>query len=182
MAQSNTPQSHTFVYCSYEQHASQILHILNDAIIHSTALYDYKPRAFESMQPWFKAKQDHDFPVIGAVDADGVLLGFASYGTFRAWPSYKYTVEHSVYVHKDHRGRGLGLQLMLQLITDARKNQVHVLVGGIDIDNTNSVSLHEKLGFRHAGTIEQAAYKFGRWLNLGFYQLTLDTPDHPIED
>lgn len=171
----------TFVNCSYEHHARQILDILNDAIINSTALYDYKPRTFESMRPWFQAKEEHGFPLIGAVDANGTLLGFASYGTFRAWPAYQYTVEHSVYVHKNHRGKSLGLYLMQRLIAIARQNQVHVLVGGIDTDNTVSVSLHEKLGFEHAGTIRQAAYKFGRWLDLGFYQLTLDTPEHPAE-
>ncbi|WP_235562381.1 GNAT family N-acetyltransferase [Methylophilus sp. Leaf414] len=134
------------------------------------------------MRGWFQTKHDNRFPVIGTIDANDTLLGFASYGTFRAWPAYKYTVEHSVYMHKHHRGKGVGLQLMQQLIAAARTNQVHVMVGGIDIANTGSVMLHEKLGFTHAGTIAQAAYKFGRWLDLGFYQLVLDTPQQPVED
>lgn len=171
-----------FIHCDFESHAQAILDILNEAIVNSTALYDYKPRSFTSMRTWFQTKQDHHFPIIGAVDEDGTLLGFASYGAFRAWPAYKYTVEHSVYVHKNHRGKGLGLQLMQQLIAAARANQVHVMVGGIDIANKGSVLLHEKLGFKHAGTISQAAYKFGRWLDLGFYQLILDTPEQPVED
>jgi phosphinothricin acetyltransferase len=110
-----------------------------------------------------------------------VLLGFASYGTFRARAAYKYTVEHSVYVHKDQRGRGVGLALMRELIAAARAQQYHVLVGGIDIANEVSVALHERLGFTYAGTIHQAAYKFGRWLDLGFYQLILDTPQQPVD-
>lgn len=171
-----------FITCTFNEHAQAILDILNEAILNSTALYDYKARTFESMRSWFQTKQDHYFPVIGAVDDEGTLLGFASYGTFRAWPAYKYSVEHSVYVHKNHRGKGLGLQLMQHLIESARQNQVHVLVGGIDITNTGSVQLHQKLGFVHVGTITQAAYKFGRWLDLGFYQLTLDTPEQPVED
>ncbi|WP_200934490.1 MULTISPECIES: GNAT family N-acetyltransferase [unclassified Methylophilus] len=171
-----------FIHCQFDSHAQAILDILNEAIVHSTALYDYKPRTLASMRGWFQTKYDNRFPVIGAIDADGTLLGFASYGTFRAWPAYKYTVEHSVYVHKHHRGKGVGLQLMQQLIAAARTNQVHVMVGGIDIANTGNVMLHEKLGFTHAGTIAQAAYKFGRWLDLGFYQLVLDTPQQPVED
>lgn len=171
-----------FIQCTFEKHAQAILDILNEAILNSTALYDYKARSFESMRGWFQDKQKHGFPVIGAVDSDGSLLGFASYGTFRAWPAYKYSVEHSVYVHQHHRGKGLGLQLMQHLIATARENQVHVMVGGIDITNTGSVLLHQKLGFTHAGTIKQAAYKFGRWLDLGFFQLTLETPQKPVED
>jgi L-amino acid N-acyltransferase YncA len=167
-----------FVSCAYDQHAAAILDILNEAIANSTALYDYKPRAPESMVGWFKAKETGRFPVIGAIE-DGKLLGFASYGTFRAWPAYKYTVEHSVYVHRDHRGRGLGAALMKKLIDAAREQQYHVMIGGIDAANRASVALHEKLGFVHAGTIKDAGYKFGRWLDLAFYQLLLETPARP---
>ncbi|HEY1075248.1 MAG TPA: GNAT family N-acetyltransferase [Fontimonas sp.] len=167
--------------CTHEAHATPILEILNEAILNSTALYDYKPRGPDSMTPWFRTKTDNGFPVIGAVDADGALLGFASYGTFRAWPAYKYSVEHSVYVHKDHRGNGIGLLLMRRLIEIAAERQAHVMVGGIDVTNAASIAMHEKLGFRHAGTITEAGFKFGRWLDLAFYQLTLKTPDHPAD-
>ncbi|MCA8986128.1 MAG: N-acetyltransferase [Planctomycetaceae bacterium] len=171
-----------FVACTYDAHAAAILEIFNEAIVNSTALYDYKPRAPESMVNWFKDKEAGRFPVIGAVAPDGQLLGFASYGTFRVRPAYKYTVEHSVYVHKNHRGKRIGLALMQQLIAKAREEQYHVMVGGIDISNSGSIALHEKLGFVHAGTIRHAAFKFGRWLDLGFYQLLLDTPAHPVDD
>jgi L-amino acid N-acyltransferase YncA len=170
-----------FVICTHESHAEEILDILNEAIANSTALYDYKPRAAESMVGWFKAKEAGRFRVIGAVAENGQLLGFASYGTFRAWPAYKYSVEHSVYVHKDHRGKGIGRALMQQLIAAAKEQQYHVMVGGIDVANTGSIMLHEKLGFVHAGTIRHAGFKFGRWLDLGFYQLLLETPACPVD-
>ena len=108
-------------------------------------------------------------------------VGVASYGSFRAWPAYKYSVEHSVYVHKDHRGKGIGIALMQRLIAAAIEQQYHVMVGGIDVSNAGSIALHEKLGFVHAGTIKQAGFKFGRWLDLAFYQLILPTPDVPTE-
>jgi L-amino acid N-acyltransferase YncA len=170
-----------FVNCTCEMHASEILAILNTAILNSTALYDYHPRPAESMVDWFQDKQAGLYPVIGAVEDDGRLMGFASYGIFRARPAYKYTVEHSVYVHQDHRGKGIGLALMGQLIETARQQEVHVMVGGIDLANRGSIGLHEKLGFKHAGTIQQAGFKFGRWLDLGFYQLVLETPLDPID-
>jgi phosphinothricin acetyltransferase len=169
------------VQCTRERHGDAILDIFNDAILNSTALYDYQPRTAQNMDDWFAAKERGGFPVLGIEDADGSLAGFGSYGTFRAWPAYKYTVEHSVYVHKARRGRGIGLALMRQLIDAARAQQYHVLVGGIDMENQASIALHARLGFAHAGTIRQAGFKFGRWLDLGFYQLTLDTPKEPVD-
>ena len=170
-----------FVACTEEVHAEAILEILNEAIVNSTALYDYRPRGRESMQAWFGTKRASGFPVIGAVSPAGELLGFASYGSFRAWPAYKYSVEHSVYVHKDHRGQGLGPLLMEQLIAKAIEQQYHVMIGGIDAANRGSVALHQKLGFSHAGTIRQAGFKFGRWLDLAFYQRVLPTPREPVD-
>ncbi|HYL89173.1 MAG TPA: GNAT family N-acetyltransferase [Burkholderiales bacterium] len=169
-----------FVACTYDAHAPAILEILNEAIVNSTALYDYRPRAPEAMAAWFKAKDAGRFPVIGAMEGN-TLLGFSSYGTFRAWPAYKYTVEHSVYVHPDHRGKGVGIALMRKLIDAARGQDYHVMVGGIDAANRASVALHEKLGFTHAGTLRHAGFKFGRWLDLAFYQLLLDTPRRPVD-
>lgn len=171
----------TIVDCTLERHGVAILDIFNDAILHSTALYDYRPRHPESMTGWFAAKKAGGFPVIGVEDSGGTLLAFASYGTFRAWPAYKYTVEHSVYVHKDQRGRGLGRMALTELITAARKRDVHVMVGGIDAANADSIALHERLGFRHAGTLAETGFKFGRWLDLAFYQLRLDGPDNPMD-
>ncbi|AOB32354.1 acetyltransferase [Bordetella sp. H567] len=169
------------VDCSHERHAGAILDIFNDAILTSTALYDYQPRTAATMQAWFEAKRKGGFPVIGFEDDAGVLMGFASYGTFRAFPAFKYSVEHSVYVHRDFRGRGLGEALMRALVERARDQQYHLLVGAIDSTNQASCALHEKLGFTHAGTVRQAGFKFGRWLDVAFYQLLLDTPDQPVD-
>ncbi|WMD18276.1 N-acetyltransferase family protein [Achromobacter seleniivolatilans] len=180
-ADSRAPDGATLVDCTHERHADQILAIFNDAIANSTALYDYKPRPREAMQTWFQTKQQGGFPVVGFENEAGELMAFASYGTFRAWPAFKYSVEHSVYVDGRFRGLGLGEAMMRVLIERARANQVHVLVGGIDASNAGSIHLHEKLGFKHSGTIQQAGFKFGRWLDLAFYQLTLDTPEEPVD-
>lgn len=170
-----------FIHCTHDRHAGAVLEIFNEAIVNSTALYDYKPRLPESMEAWFKAKAAARYPVIGAESENGELLGFASYGTFRAWPAYKYSIEHSVYVHKSHRGKGIGIALMGRLIAAATEQQYHCMVGGIDVANVGSIAMHEKLGFKHAGTIRQAGFKFGRWLDLGFWQLLLETPAQPSD-
>ncbi|MGQ2998709.1 MULTISPECIES: GNAT family N-acetyltransferase [unclassified Variovorax] len=167
--------------CTEEAHAGTILAILNDAIVTSTALYDYKPRTPEQMAGWFATKRANGFPVIGAVDDDGRLMGFASYGTFRAFPAYKYTVEHSVYVDAADRGKGLGRTLLEAIVAEAQAREVHVLVGAIDAQNAGSIALHERLGFEHAGTVRQAGFKFGRWLDVAFYQRILATPAEPVD-
>ena len=167
------------VPCTYERHAAAMLEIFNDAIATSTALYDYRPRAPQSMAGWFDAKRAGGFPVIGVEDTAGTLLGFGSYGTFRAWPAYKYSVEHSLYVHKDHRGKGLGRTVMRELIAAAREDDRHAMIGGIDAANAASIALHAQFGFKHVGTLPQVGFKFGRWLDLAFYQLLLETPAQP---
>ncbi len=169
------------VPCTHDRHARAILAIFNEAIANSTALYDYQPRSLASMETWFATKQAGGFPVIGIEDEAGQLVAFGSFGTFRAWPAYKYSVEHSVYVHQDHRGHGLGLQVMHALIDAARQRQVHAMIGAIDADNQGSIALHRRLGFSRVGTLPQVGFKFGRWLDLALYQLLLDTPAEPVD-
>lgn len=170
------------VQCEPSRHAEPILAIFNDAILTSTALYDYKPRTREMMTAWFDAKAKGRFPVIGIENDAGDLMGFASYGTFRAWPAYKYSVEHSVYVDARFRGQGVGKRLLREIIAVAQGQDYHILVGGIDAANSASIRLHESFGFVHCGTIRQAGFKFGRWLDLAFYELVLATPLHPTDD
>ena len=172
------------VDCTFDRHAEDILAIFNDAIANSTALYEYLPRTMETMVTWFDAKAAGNYPVVGiesSADEGGELLGFASYGRFRPYAAFKYAVEHSVYVRGDHRGRGIGSMLMTTLIERATAQQFHLMIGGIDAENLGSIALHERFGFTHSGTIRQAGFKFGRWLDLSFYQKVLDTPDNPVD-
>jgi L-amino acid N-acyltransferase len=170
-----------FVDCNWHAHGAAILDIYNDAIANTTAVYEYELFRPGKIQLWFADKQAAKYPVIGAIDDAGALLGFASYGVFRARPAYKYTVEHSVYVHKDHRGKGIGRELLKRIIDAAREQNYHVMIGGIDAENESSIALHKQFGFVHAGTITQSGFKFGRWLDLVFYQLTLSTPSTPVD-
>ena len=169
------------IVCTFDRHGEAILAIFNDAILTSTALYDYAPRTLTMIQAWFEAKAKGNFPVLGYENAHGALMGFASYGAFRAYPANKYTVEHSVYVDAPFRGKGLAALLLQRIIDHAGQAQLHVLVGGIDATNHASIRLHEKMGFSHAGTIRHAGFKFGRWLDLAFYQRILETPANPVD-
>jgi L-amino acid N-acyltransferase len=167
------------IECERDRHADAILAIFNDAILNSTALYDYKPRTLEMMAEWFDAKAKRKDPVIGIENDAGELTGFGTYGIFRERPAYKYSVEHSVYVDTRFRRQGIGKRLLQEIISAAQRQNYHVLVGGIDATNSPSIRLHEGFGFVHCGTIRQAGFKFGRWLDLALYQLILATPTQP---
>ena len=83
------------VPCTVDRHAAAVLAIFNDAILHSTALYEDDPRTMDVIRAWFDAKARGGFPIVAAEADDGTLLGFATYGTFRDRPGYRFTVEHS---------------------------------------------------------------------------------------
>ena len=157
-----------------------ILFIYNDAILHTTAIYDYTPHTLEMRAAWLAAHEKAGFPVF-VWEEDGQVAGFAAYGSFRDWPAYKYTVEHSIYVHPGYRRRGIARALMEKLIAEADAAGYATMVAGIDAENEGSLRLHEQLGFTNAGTIRRAGCKFGHWLDLVFYQRLLTGPAQPVE-
>jgi len=169
------------VECKPERHSAAILAIFNEAIANSTALYDYKPRTAEWMTSWFEVKTRGRYPVIGLENDAGELLGFATYGMFRERPAYKYTVEHSIYIDARFRGQGHGRVLLEAIVAAAIKQDYHVMVGGVDASNAVSMRFHERMGFTHCGTMAQVGFKFGRWLDLAFYQRILATPATPVD-
>jgi phosphinothricin acetyltransferase len=159
---------------------ADILRIYNQAVEKTTAVFEYRPHTIEMRREWFRAKQAASLPVLVAEDA-GAVQGFASYGPFRAWPAYKYSVELSVYVDETVRGKGIGSLLVQGVLTHARDRDLHVVMAGITSDNAVSLRLHEKLGFKEVAHIPEVGYKFGRWLDLKFLQIVFDGPRHPTE-
>jgi L-amino acid N-acyltransferase len=141
--------------------------IYNHAVAHTTASYDYEPRSAQKQLEWFAAKNTGGYPVVVA-DLKGQPVGFASYGPFRAWMGYRFTVEHSVYVHESARRMGIASALVLAVQEAARAQDMHTMVAGIDATNSGSIEMHYKLGFESAGVLREVGYKFDRWLDLAF--------------
>jgi L-amino acid N-acyltransferase len=164
-----------------EKDLQNILDIYNDAVLHTTAVYTYKAQTLESREIWFKQKRDEGYPVV-VYELDNKVVGFATFGPFRPWPAYKYSIEHSIYVDSNYQRKGIASSLLKEIISIANKQEYKTLIGGIDAANDKSIAMHEKFGFVHAGTIKNAGYKFNTWLDLAFYQLNLDGPNKPIED
>ena len=155
-----------------EDDLAAVLAIYNDVIHTTTAVYRDDPASLEERREWWQARTAQGYPVLVAVEDDAVV-GFASFGDFRAWPGYRFTVEHSVHVRADRRGSGVGQALMPPLIARARGLGKHVMMAGVDADNDGSIRFHERLGFERVGHLREVGFKFGRRLDLVFLQLLL---------
>ncbi|WP_337010564.1 GNAT family N-acetyltransferase [Pantoea sp. AS142] len=162
-----------------ESDAEIIAEIYNDAVLNTTAIWNESRVDVANRIEWINSRQQAGFPVIVAADDDDTVLGYASYGDWRPWDGYRHTVEHSVYVHKSSRGKGMGDALMRTLIQLACEGKKHVMVAGIESENRVSIALHKKLGFTEAGRMTEVGTKFGRWLDLTFLQLRLDDRKDP---
>src|SRR5580704_526843 len=149
-----------------------LLAIYNDVIATSTAVYSSNATTLPERVQWWQARISQGYPVLVARDASGIL-GFASFGDFRTWPGYRFTVEHSVHVRTDGRSCGLGSALIQALLARATALGKHVMIGGIDAANADSIRFQERLGFTVAGTLREVGYKFDRWLDLVFMQRRL---------
>jgi L-amino acid N-acyltransferase len=163
-----------------ETDLEQITAIHNDAVVHTTAIWNEEAVDVADRSAWLTARRERGFPVIVAADDTGVV-GYASFGDWRPHSGYRHTVEHSVYVRGDQRGRGIGQILMVELIERARGLGVHVMVGAVESGNLPSIVLHKRLDFLQVGRMPQVGAKFGRWLDLTFLQLVLDDRPFPPE-
>jgi L-amino acid N-acyltransferase YncA len=143
--------------------------IYNEVIATSTAVYSSTPVTLEDRRQWWRARVAAGYPVLVAADDTGVI-GFASFGDFRAWPGYRFTVEHTVHVRADRRGGGVGSELLQALFPRAEALGKHMMIAAVDAANAASIRFHERLGFRQAGCLLEVGRKFDRWLDLVFLQ------------
>ena len=152
-----------------------VVTIFNQVVTQTTAIYDEHPSTLEQRHLWFESRRAGGFPVLVA-ELDRQVIGFASYGDWRSRWGYRHTAEHSVHVHAEHRGRGVGRALVAALLSRARSAGVHVMIGAIDAANAGSLRFHKRLGFEQVGHYREVAHKFGRWLDLVSVQIFLDPP------
>jgi len=150
-----------------------MLDVYNDAILHTTAVYQEETHTLAMRKRWFEDKQQAGLPVFVAY-LNNEFVGFSTYGPFRNWPGYRFSVEHSVYVAAAFRGRGIGKKLVKSVISHAKHKKMHAIIAGIDAAGEASIGLHLSLGFKEVAYFKEVGYKFGRWLDLKFLELILD--------
>ena len=159
-----------------EEDLPGILDIYNEAVLNTTASYDYEPRTLEHRRAWFADHAQHGYPVFVAATEAGRVLGWSALNRFHDRPGYRFTTENSVYVAPDQRGRGLGKRLLVPLLRAARDQGFHAILAKIDADNVASLRLHQTLGFEPVARLRQVGFKFGRWLDVVYLELLLDGP------
>ena len=152
-----------------------MLEIYNDIIVNTTAVWHSEPHTLQMRTEWFHQRKEQGFPIFVAFEKEK-LLGFSTIGPFRPWHGYRFTVENSIYVAADSRGKGVANVLMPPLIDAAIELKLHAIVAGIEASNDASIKLHNKFGFIEVAHFKEVGFKFGRWMDLKFLELIIDTP------
>jgi L-amino acid N-acyltransferase len=147
----------------------QITAIYNEVLTNSTAIYNDRPATREERIVWWRTRREQGYPVLVAVDG-GAVMGFATFGDFRSWPGYRFTVEGTIHIHSSARGRGVGTGLLETLIERAKILGKHTMIAGVDSENTASLRFLERCGFERVGHLREVGYKFDRFLDLIFLQ------------
>jgi L-amino acid N-acyltransferase YncA len=146
--------------------------IYNSVLEHSTAIYNDQPVSVEDRVAYWKGRIGQGYPLLVAVEGARVL-GYATFGDFRSWPGYRFTVEGTIHLAEDVRGRGMGTELLQQLVARARALGKHMLIAGVDSENEASLRFLTRFGFVRCGTLAEVGYKFSRYLDLCFLQYRL---------
>jgi L-amino acid N-acyltransferase YncA len=152
--------------------ADAIRTIYNREVVESTVTFDMVPRTLEEQRDWI-AEHSGAHPALVAVEGDGAVIGFGSLTAYRPRPAYSPTVEDSVYVHPDHRGRGYGRRLLEELVQRGSDHGFHTVIARIVGHHEASIGLHARCGFEHAGTEREVGRKFNRWLDVVLMQRML---------
>ncbi|HEV8543541.1 MAG TPA: GNAT family N-acetyltransferase [Verrucomicrobiae bacterium] len=153
-----------------------ILEIYNDAVLTTTATYDYEPRTLEQRQSWFDEHQRIDFPIFVAVNGIQRIVGWSALNRYHDRMGYRFTTENSIYIAADFRGQGIGKKLLAPLIDSAKRLGLRAIIAAIDGENEASVRLHAGFGFESVGHFKKVGYKFNRWLDVVYMELLLPEP------
>ena len=151
--------------------AGRLTKIYNRYIINSTATFEIDPiRSNEMVKRLEKVNKNHPWLVY---EMDGVVVGYAYAGEWKPRPAYKFTVEVSVYIDPNHHGKGVGFMLYQKLIDQLKQTEIRALLAGITLPNDPSIKLHQKLGFVNVGQLKSVGFKFGNWIDVGYWELLL---------
>ncbi|MBN1907494.1 MAG: N-acetyltransferase [Deltaproteobacteria bacterium] len=159
------------IRCAKTEDAQHIIDIYNWYIVNTIITFETDPVSFAEMQERIGEKlQNHDWLI---AEIDNEIIGYAYYGVFRVRVAYRHTVESTIYLSKEYKGRGLGMPLYSALIDSAKNKGFREMLGVIALPNPESIKFHKKSGFNDAGTLKNIGFKFGRYIDVAILQKTI---------
>ncbi len=151
--------------------AKAISSIYNHFVDNTIVTFDEKPITLTQTEKWI-LQVSEKYPWI-VYEKDKDIVGYAYAGEWKSRCSYKHSVESSVYLKPGNDSQGIGSALYAELLEELRKLEIHVVIGGISLPNERSIALHEKFGFEKVAHFKQVGNKFGKWIDVGYWQLLL---------
>ncbi|MBX3622893.1 MAG: N-acetyltransferase [Rhizobacter sp.] len=152
--------------------AAALAEIYNHYVAHTTITFEEQPVAPDQMAERVRDVATASLPWLVA-EGEGRVLGYAYAGRWRPRSAYRHSVETSVYLRDGSGRRGLGSGLYEALFAALQAQGVHAVIGGIALPNESSIALHEKFGMKKVAHFEQVGFKFGRWIDVGYWQRVL---------
>ena len=147
------------------------LDIYNYEVVNGVATLDLEPRTLPEWQEWYESHSDEHHPiVVGTID--GLVAGYASLSPYRTKDAFKSTVELSIYIDQEYRGKGIASKLMAHILDHAKETEtLHTVVSVITAGNAASTALHERFGFTYCGLTPQVGFKHGKYQDTETYAL-----------
>jgi phosphinothricin acetyltransferase len=146
--------------------------IYNHYVLNTVVTFEEEAVSAEDMAQRIRDTLEAELPWL-VWEEDGRVLGYCHASKWKSRCAYRFALETTVYLDPDATGRGLGTKLYTALIDTLRPTRMHALIGGIALPNDASVALHEKLGFQKIGQFREVGWKFGRWVDVGYWELML---------
>ena len=176
------PMNNTVHIRPFEAHdAAAVAAIYSHHVLTGTATFEEVPPDEGEMAARLSGLVGEGFPVLVACSPSDEVIGYAYAGPYKTRSAYRFTVEDSIYIHKDYHRRGIGKALLSALIpacVSRGYKQVLAVIG--DSENHGSIGLHRSCGFVPVGTARYLGFKFGRWLDVVYMQLSIQT-EHSID-
>jgi len=157
--------------------AADIADIYNHYIEHTDVTFEETAVSADDIKARIDTTIEHKLPWLVYEEA-GKIIGYAYASKWRSRAAYRFSTEVTVYLHHEQGGKGFGTQLYRQLFSELKALGYHVAIGGITLPNPASVALHEKMGMTHAGSFNEVGFKFGRRLDVGYWQGILSDLPH----
>ena len=164
------PMTEIHIRRALRSDCSGILDIYNDAVLKTTATYDYEPRPLEHRLAWFEDHQRTGHAIFVAEAGDGRIVGWSALNRYHDRMGFRFTAENSIYVAEESRGQGLGSRLLEPLIPAAAEIGIRAILAAIDAQNTVSLKLHARFGFEQVGLFKRVGFKFDRWLDVAYLE------------